>query len=127
MYICIYVYVYLYICMYVYMYICIYIYMYVCMYTYGYVHVCGYGYAYMGAASKRSLNLVSCRTFTDLYWIYVLLIFELWKLVQLVQDQGRDVLFELLGFEADEQLEAPRLRVGAQGLSGLWSGCIRIR
>lgn len=97
------------------------------MYVYVYVHVCGYGYVYMGAASKRSLNLVSCRIFTDSYWIYFLLIFELWKLVQLVQDQGRDVLFDLLGFEADEQLEAPRLRVGAQSLSGLWSGCIRIR
>ena len=80
----------------------------------------------MGAASKRNLNLVSCRTFTDSYWIYFLLIGFIF-FVQLVQDQGRDVLFDLLGFEADEQLEAPRLRVGVQGLSGLWSGCIRIR
>ena len=51
--ICIYMYIYVYICMYIYMYICIYIYMYICIYIYMYIcmyiciYVCIYVYMYI--------------------------------------------------------------------------------
>ena len=51
--ICLFIYVYVYICIYVYVYICIYVYMYICIYvymyicTYVYMQICIYVYMYL--------------------------------------------------------------------------------